>query len=98
MCIRDRPGAVEGDIARIVSVIQSPLGKISYLVCSRQSTLNHARKDLLALEAIGRNVCQVVGRDLLAALPVAERGSRTGHPIRSNTRTHKSNLRFDTVG
>ena len=40
------------------------------------------REDALALEAVGRDVREVVRRDLLAALPVAERAGGAGQTVR----------------
>jgi hypothetical protein len=73
--------AFERQVERIPARRHRAGGEVDARVGGRDGVLDHAGEDLLALEAGGADVGQVVGQHLLPSLEHGERGGGAGHSV-----------------
>jgi len=80
------PLAAERDVEWVAGGAQCPGAEVGGGLGDRRRAVLEARERALGLEAVGRDVREVVRHDLLATLPVPERGLRGAHAIGRNRR------------
>jgi hypothetical protein len=75
-------GTGHADVEVVAGLAQGAPAHVGRRLGHRDAFIHQAGEDALTLEAVGRDVREVVGHHFLAALPVPQRALGAGHAVR----------------